>query len=66
MDWGPKANMEVYGIPTPPPYNLTTVTAPVILFWADNDWLAVPKVYTILILPLNLHVVYNTQRNSYV
>lgn len=44
MDWGPKLNMIEYGQATPPPYNLTTVTAPVILFWGDNDWLASPKV----------------------
>lgn len=44
MDWGAKANMEEYGQPTPPPYNLTKVTAPVVLFWGENDWLAAPKV----------------------
>ena len=44
MDWGAKTNMEEYGQPTPPPYNLTKVTAPVVLFWGENDWLAAPKV----------------------
>lgn len=44
MDWGTKQNMEEYGQPTPPPYNLTTVTAPVVLYWGENDWLASPKV----------------------
>lgn len=43
MDWGEKVNLIEYGQPTPPPYNLTTVTAPVILFWGENDWLATPK-----------------------
>lgn len=43
MDWGTKQNMEEYGQPTPPPYNLTTVTAPVVLYWGENDWLASPK-----------------------
>lgn len=44
MDWGPQRNMETYGTLTPPVYNLSAVTAPVILFWADNDWLATPTV----------------------
>lgn len=44
MDWGPDINMEEYGTKYPPPYNLTTVSAPVVLFWGDNDWLASPKV----------------------
>jgi len=44
MDWGEKVNLIEYGQTTPPPYNLTTVTAPVILFWGENDWLATPKV----------------------
>lgn len=44
MDWGTKQNMEEYGQPTPPPYNLTTVTAPIVLYWGENDWLASPKV----------------------
>ena len=44
MDWGEKMNMVEYGQPTPPPYNLTQVTAPVVLYWGENDWLATPKV----------------------
>lgn len=44
MDWGSKENIIRYGQPTPPPYNLTTVTAPVVVFWGENDWLATPKV----------------------
>lgn len=47
MDWGTKENMIQYGQPTPPPYNLTTVTAPVVVFYGDNDWLATPKVISI-------------------
>lgn len=43
MDWGPKMNLEEYGTESPPPYNLTSVKAPVVLFWGDNDWLATPK-----------------------
>jgi len=43
MDWGPEINMEKYGSKTPPAYNLTSVSAPVVLFWGDNDWLASPK-----------------------
>jgi hypothetical protein len=52
MDWGTKENMIQYGQPTPPPYNLTTVTAPVVVFYGDNDWLATPKV--IYIPPSNI------------
>ena len=55
MDWGPKGNMEEYGQATPPPYNLTTVTAPVTLFWGENDWLATPKVTKFRLQSFNLN-----------
>merc|ERR1719320_1384896 len=31
-----------YGSPTPPEYLLSMVSCPVVLYWADNDWLAHP------------------------
>lgn len=38
-------NMKHYGVPSPPSYNLTAVeNTPVSLFYAENDWLADPKV----------------------
>ena len=33
-------NQEIYGQDTPPDYDLAKVTAPVALYWGDNDWLA--------------------------
>jgi len=33
-------NQEIYGQDTPPDYDLGKVTAPVALYWGDNDWLA--------------------------
>lgn len=32
-----KKNREVYGSDSPPPYNLTAITAPVNLYYSDND-----------------------------
>ena len=29
---------------TPPVYDVKNMTAPVVLFWGDKDWLADPKV----------------------
>ena len=37
--------MEHYGQLTPPTYDLSRVTAPVYLFWGDNDLLTTPEVY---------------------
>ena len=30
---------------TPPVYDVKNMTAPVVLFWGDKDWLADPKVF---------------------
>ncbi|CAL8103712.1 unnamed protein product [Orchesella dallaii] len=38
-DYGTEKNMEKYGQPTPPEYDLTKITAPVALYWGENDWL---------------------------
>ena len=39
FDYGDR-NQEIYGQDTPPDYDLDKVTAPVALYWGDNDWLA--------------------------
>ncbi|KAK7080101.1 hypothetical protein SK128_020556 [Halocaridina rubra] len=41
-DYGKEENLKRYHQNTPPPYYLNRVTAPVNLFWANNDWLADP------------------------
>ena len=38
--------MEIYGQEEPPEYDTTKITAPVALYWSDNDWLAEPVVVT--------------------
>ena len=43
-DWGEKKNLEIYGQKDPPEYDLSLITAPVALYWSDNDWLAEPVV----------------------
>jgi hypothetical protein len=45
-DYGKAENVEHYGTPTPPEYDVTKVTTPVVTFWGDNDWLAMPAVNT--------------------
>ncbi len=37
FDHGPAGNLKRYGTTDPPEYNLTTVTAPVYIFYAEND-----------------------------
>ncbi|CAL4125307.1 unnamed protein product, partial [Meganyctiphanes norvegica] len=44
FDFGRRHNLAKYGQEAPPQYNLTKVTAPVVLMSAQNDWLADPKV----------------------
>ncbi|KAJ8972574.1 hypothetical protein NQ314_000101 [Rhamnusium bicolor] len=39
-DHGKKKNLEVYGQPHPPAYNLSKVEVPVSLYVGENDWLA--------------------------
>ncbi|XP_053698633.1 lipase 1-like [Sabethes cyaneus] len=41
-DHGKIKNLFVYGTPTPPVYNLTQITAPVLVYYALNDFLASP------------------------
>ncbi|GLH01895.1 Lipase 3, partial [Gryllus bimaculatus] len=39
-DYGVISNTYFYGSSKPPNYNLTRVTAPVAIFYSDNDWLS--------------------------
>jgi len=48
FDYGRYENVKRYGQEHPPEYDLTKVTAPVGLFWSDNDWLAVKAVCNFL------------------
>lgn len=41
-DHGPEMNAKVYGAVEPPKYQLSAVTAPVSLFYSEEDWLASP------------------------
>nr|XP_053646072.1 lipase lipl-1-like [Cherax quadricarinatus]XP_053646080.1 lipase lipl-1-like [Cherax quadricarinatus] len=41
-DYGLIGNLNHYGQANPPLYDLSRITAPVGLFWADNDWLGDP------------------------
>lgn len=42
-DYGPTENRKRYHSSTPPKYNLKQITAPVALFYADNDELNTEK-----------------------
>jgi lysosomal acid lipase/cholesteryl ester hydrolase len=44
FDFGKCGNMKQYGQEEPPQYALQNVTAPVALYWSDNDWLAAKDV----------------------
>jgi len=45
-DFGKNKNLEVYGVDPPPQYDLSKVTAPVAIYWGQNDWLVQePDVY---------------------
>ena len=38
-----KMNMKQWNSTHPPNYKYDVITAPTALFWAENDWLVVPK-----------------------
>jgi hypothetical protein len=40
FDFGILRNLQRYGNIQPPSYDLSAVTAPVYLYYADNDWMA--------------------------
>lgn len=42
FDYGRFKNKRIYGSRKPPSYNLTAITTPVFLHYADNDWLSTP------------------------
>lgn len=42
FDHGWISNRRIYGSFKPPAYNLSAITTPVFLHYADNDWLATP------------------------
>jgi lysosomal acid lipase/cholesteryl ester hydrolase len=42
-NYGLWENLLRYGSIRPPPYNLSKITAPVYLFWGQNDYLATPE-----------------------
>lgn len=44
FDRGAFQNLRHYGKLVPPAYNLSLVTAPVYLFWGENDLFATPQV----------------------
>lgn len=39
FDFGRKQNLEVYGTSDPPEYDFSKISAPIALFWGQNDWL---------------------------
>ena len=56
-DFGPEKNLEIYGQEEPPEYDVTQITAPVALYWSDNDWLAEPVVIMNRSLFVNLVII---------
>lgn len=48
FDYGLQENKRRYGQDKPPSYNITEIRTPFSLFYAQNDWLAGPKVNQIL------------------
>lgn len=45
FDYGTVENLHRYGEPSPPSYNLSLVTVPIRIFWAQNDRLTPPQVH---------------------
>jgi lysosomal acid lipase/cholesteryl ester hydrolase len=40
FDYGKRDNLQKYGIDSPPEYDLSKITTPIMLHYAQNDWLA--------------------------
>lgn len=56
-DFGPKKNQDMYNSTTAPEYKLENITSKdIVLFSADNDWLAPPADVSILLHRLKGHV----------
>lgn len=43
FDFGRKRNMKHYGQERPPMYDVSKITVPINLFWAENDWMTGEK-----------------------
>jgi hypothetical protein len=43
-DHGEEMNLQIYGTEEPPEYLRREITAPVLTYWSDNDWLGQPQV----------------------
>lgn len=58
-DYGYEKNLLIYNTTEPPDYNLTNITIPIALFYADNDWLVntldAKKLYSLLPNVLDLY-----------
>lgn len=57
FDFGRKQNIEVYGQPQPPEYDFSKMTAPIALYWGQNDWLGAAAVN--IHQKLNFRKIYN-------
>lgn len=44
FDSGSACNIRLYGEKKPPAYEIRNITAPVAIFWAQNDWLSQKEV----------------------
>lgn len=44
FDHGQKKNLELYGSPKPPEYNLSNINTKIHLLYGSNDWLVLKKV----------------------
>lgn len=55
---GREKNLEIYGVPEPPEYNVEAITAPVAFYWGENDWLGVKSVSgnEFQILRIKIHI----------
>lgn len=46
-NYNKQKNIEIYGQPDPPAYDLTKIVVPVALYHAKNDWLSSTEVTTV-------------------
>ena len=59
FDYGPERNMDMYGTPNPPEYNLTRITGiPIGIFYGQTDEISDPRDVQWLIDQLGDNVVY--------
>jgi pimeloyl-ACP methyl ester carboxylesterase len=63
---GKEKNMELYGQPTPPDYDISKITCPVAFYWGQNDWLgSPPDVYRLAEQLPNLVRKFRINHNKY-